>query len=329
MLKAAVLGLGTIAPLHLSAIAALPGVELAAVCDIDPGCSRLVPADVPFYTQSLKLLEEVRPDVVHICLPHYLHVPAAELAVEHGCHVFCEKPPAMDAAEMEHFVALEQAHPELKLGICLQNRCNATAQELKRRLDSGDYGAVRSLKGVMLWRRTRAYYEEKSWRGTIREAGGGCLLNQAIHTLDLLCWLGGPVRGLRAVSGQLLDLGVEVEDTAMARLTYASGSSGLFLATLANDSDEFPQITVKTEKAEFVIEREALTMTTAAGSEELARDMRLTDGNGKAYYGSGHWALISKFYHAIETGGTDYIHVRDAADSLRVADAIRKEENHV
>lgn len=322
MLNAAVIGLGTISPMHLSAISALPGVALDAVCDIDPIRKIITGANVPFYTDYHRLLEERRPDVVHICLPHYLHVPVAKAAAECGCHVFCEKPPAMDAHEMEEFVALERAHPELKLCVCFQNRYNRTAEELKRRLDSGVYGAVTDLKGVMLWRREVGYYAEKPWRGRLGEAGGGCLFNQAIHTIDLLCWLGGPVKSPRALSGQLLDLGIEVEDTAAASLAYESGARGFFLGTLANYTDEFLQLAVRTERAEFVIEREELALLTVTGREVLARDERLS--GGKTYYGSGHFKLISLFYRAIETGGDDYIHVADAAESLRVADAIRR-----
>lgn len=322
MLKAAVLGLGTIAPMHLNAIAALEGVELAAVCDIDPARRKTVGADVPFYTDYRRLLTEITPDVVHICLPHYLHVPVAVEAAEQGCHVFCEKPPAMDAAEMERFVVLERMHPDLKLAVCFQNRRNRTAAELKRRLESGEYGAITDLKGVMLWRREKDYYTEKPWRGRLADAGGGCLFNQAIHTIDLLCWLGGPVKSLRSLSGQLLDLGIEVEDTAVASLSYESGARGFFMGTLANYADEFLQIAVKTQRAEFIIEHEELSQVTPGGREVLARDERLS--GGKAYYGSGHFKLISEFYHAIATDGEDYVHISDAAESLRVADAIRR-----
>lgn len=147
-------------------------------------------------------------------------------------------------------------------------------------------------------------------------------MNQAIHTIDLLCWLGGPVKSLRALSGQLLDLGVEVEDTAVASLAYESGARGFFMATLANYTDEFLQLAVRTEQAEFVIEHETLYEVTPHGREVLARDERLA--GEKAYYGSGHFALIREFYHAVKTGGDDYIHIFDGAESLRVADAIRR-----
>lgn len=323
MLNAAVIGLGVIAPRHISVIQSLPGVRLAAVCDCNESMRAAAPSGVPFYSDMRRMLDEVRPDVVHICLPHALHFPAAELAAEFGCHVFCEKPPALDGAEVERFVELERCHPELKFGICFQNRRNETIRCLKEILDGGRFGSVTAVKGVMLWRRDSEYYSEKPWRGSMSQAGGGCLTNQAIHTLDLMSYLGGRVSSLRAITGQLLGFDIEVEDTAMARMTYESGAAGLFVATVANSQDEFLQIGVRTEQAEFRIEHETLSRVFDDRSTEvLARDVHFREG--KAYYGNGHHQLISEFYHAIETDGCNYIHVRDAADSMRLVSAIQR-----
>lgn len=323
MISTAVIGLGTIAPMHLQAIAALPEVALAAVCDLDPATRSAIPAKVPFFSDYNRMLVEVRPAAVHICLPHYLHFPAAQAAVDCGCHVFCEKPPAMDLDELERFLALEQAYPDTKISICFQNRRNGTIEALKQRLDSGVYGAVTGVKGVMLWRREAEYYTKRPWRGSMAQAGGGCLMNQAIHTLDLMTYLGGPVVSLSALAGQLLDFGTEVEDSAMAGMTYANGAHGLFVATLANLEDEFLQITVQTQRTQFAIEHQKIYECLPDGRRELlAEDQTLT--GGKAYYGSGHFKLISEFYEAIVKGGSDYIHVSDAAGSIRLVDAIRR-----
>lgn len=322
MLKAVVIGLGVISAQHLAAIEQLPEAELAAVCDIDEKQKVKTPQGVPFYLDYEKLLEEVKPDVVHICLPHVLHYPAAKLAAEHGCHVFCEKPPALTGAEVEQFVELEREYPNLKFTVCFQNRCNETIRVLKQYLDSGKCGKITAVKGVMLWRRDQEYYEEKPWRGSMSQAGGGCLTNQAIHTLDLMTYLGGPVKGLRAMTGQLLGYDIEVEDTAIARMNYENGASGLFVATVSNFKDEFLQVAVQTEKAEFRIEHETLFQVFPdRTTKTLAHDVHFLQG--KAYYGSGHRQLIGNFYNAIETDGSSYIHVANAADSMRLVSAIQ------
>ena len=147
MFRSAVIGCGVISHIHIPVLQDMENVTLAAVCDIDPAKKPDLSPDhpVPFYTDYQTLYEEVRPDVVHICLPHYLHYPVSRFFAERGVHVFCEKPAALNSAQLEEFISLEEAHPELKIGICFQNRLNDTTIRLKELLDSGEYGPVISL----------------------------------------------------------------------------------------------------------------------------------------------------------------------------------------
>ena len=131
MMKAAIVGFGTISIVHIDAIAPNPGMELVAICDINEELASKVPEGVKFYTDYKQMVREVKPDVVHNCLPHYLHYPVTKDLVEMGCNVFCEKPIAMTAAQAAEFEAFEAAHPEVKIGVCLQNRMNETTEELK------------------------------------------------------------------------------------------------------------------------------------------------------------------------------------------------------
>ena len=186
MKKAAIIGMGVIAPVHIAAIRKNPEVTLAGVCDIEESRRSAAPENVPFYTDYKAMIHDVQPDVVHICLPHYLHLPVSKDAAELGVHVFCEKPLALNAEEGREFVRLEDSHPGLHMGLCLQNRFNDSTEMLKRLIDSGEYGAVRGIRGTVCWHRTREYYEASPWRGTWDTAGGGCIINQAIHTLALL-----------------------------------------------------------------------------------------------------------------------------------------------
>ena len=124
MLRSAVIGLGDIGPVHVKAIKGLPGAQLAAVCDIDQA---LRPQDtkLPFFTDYREMLEAIHPDCVHICLPHYLHYPAALDAARAGCHVLTEKPLAMNIEEAKKFTELESTF-QVKVGVCFQNRLNPT-----------------------------------------------------------------------------------------------------------------------------------------------------------------------------------------------------------
>jgi len=323
MMKAAVIGLGTISATHIAAIAENPGMELAAVCDIRPELAQTCAPGIAFYTDYKQMCREVRPDVVHICLPHYLHYPVTKDVVEMGFHVFCEKPVAMNTQEAEAFAALEAAHPDIKIGICLQNRMNDTTIELKKRLDSGEYGKILGVRGFVPWYRDAGYYEAGPWRGIMQYAGGGCMINQALHTLDLLYYFGGDIARIHAVVGQTNDLGIEVEGDVIARLEYASGARGLFFATTNNWANESVQIRVACEKGTFQIEDDKLFLLLPGGEREVltASEQRR---DAKFYYGSSHARLIARFYKAVETGSDDYIHVKDAVMVIRLIDTITR-----
>lgn len=321
MKKAAIIGLGDISGIHIGAIRQNPEIVLAAVCDIDEEARERAPENVPFYTDFREMIACEKPDVVHICLPHYLHVPVSCEAAEMGVHVFCEKPVAMNTKEAEEFAAFEASHPEIYMGICLQNRFNESVEMLKGFIDSGEYGKVTAAKGIVPWAREKSYYDVKPWRGKLETAGGGCMINQSVHTLDLLYHLGGSITELKASVSQILDYGIEVEDTVAASLAYANGARGLFMATNANYKNESVQISVQMEKAEFAIIDNVLYRIDAEGNRErLVEDERLP--GTKFYYGASHGKLIARFYREIETGGRDYVHVKDAVMSIRLIDKI-------
>lgn len=323
MKRAAVIGLGDISGIHIAGIQENPEIQLVAVCDIDESKKETAPEGVPFYKDYKEMILQEKPDVVHICLPHYLHVPVSKDAVEMGTHVFCEKPMALNTQQAKEFVEFEAAHPDVYMGICLQNRFNESVEMLKDIIDSGEYGSVTGAKGIVPWARPKSYYDCKPWRGKWETAGGGCMINQSVHTLDLLYFLGGPIAGVKASVTQLLDYGIEVEDTVAARLTFENGAHGLFMATNANFKNESVQISVQLEKAEFAIIENVLYRVFEDGTKErLVEDAKMP--GTKFYYGASHGKLIGKFYHAIETGSKEYLHVKDAFMSIRLIDVIQE-----
>lgn len=321
MKKAAVIGLGTISSIHVDAILNNPDITLVGVCDIDESKKEAAPEGVPFFTDYKEMIRTVQPDVAHICLPHYLHVPVSEEVASMGVHVFCEKPVALNYEQALAFADFEAAHPEIHMGICLQNRYNESVEALKEIIESGTYGAIKETKGVVHWFRGKNYYEEAPWRGKMETAGGGCMINQAVHTLDLLYYLGGEISDLRAIVGQLLDYDIEVEDTVAARLHYANGAHGMFLATIANYKNENVEISVQLEKADFLIQNNILYRIEDDGSKTpLVEDTRMP--GTKFYYGASHRKVIGIFYDALEKGNQEYLHIKDAVMSIRLIDTI-------
>lgn len=326
MMKAAIIGFGTISVVHIDAIAGNDGMELAAVCDVNEALAAKVPAGVKFYTDYKQMVREVKPDVVHICLPHYLHFPVTKELVEMGCNVFCEKPIALNSQEAELFCALEKAHPEVKIGVCLQNRMNETTEELKKIIDSGEYGKVIGARGFVPWRRGKDYYDAQPWRGTWKYAGGGSMINQSLHTLDLLYYLCGDVKKLHAVVGQTNEYGIEVEGDVIARLEFANGANGLFFATNNNWTNESVQIRVALEKGVFHIEDNTLYKVNPDASREVITKAPVLEGI-KFYYGASHARLIARFYKAVAENTDDYIHISEGAMVVRLMDSIFRSAN--
>ena len=320
MKKVAIIGLGDIAPIHLEAIRTVKGVGLGAVCDIDPEKQKQYP-DISFYTDYQELFDKEKPDCVHLCLPHDLHYPVARAAAEKGIHIFCEKPAAADLKQAADFVRLEAEHPGLQMGICLQNRKNRTVVRLREIITGGSYGEMTGIRGFVPWMRTKEYYAVKPWRGRLLQAGSGVMLNQSIHTLDLMYYLGGEITRLKALSGQMLEYEIEVEDTVAARFTYQNGASGLFFATNANHKNESVSIQVTLTDGEFLIQNNILSRILPDGSLiRLEEDQKLP--GTRFYYGAGHKTAIQEYYRAMEHGTDDYIHVRDAWSGMVISNAI-------
>jgi predicted dehydrogenase len=327
VIRAALIGVGVIGRVHIASIGSLHNAKLAAACDTDPSKESLLPTGAVFYTDYEEMLERERPDVVHICLPHFLHYPVAKRLAEGGFHIFAEKPLAMNGEEAAEFLKLEN-HCGVKICLCLQNRLNPTTEALHRLLKGGDYGRLTGIRGSVAWYRPREYYEAGPWRGLMAQAGGGCMINQAIHTIDLMQYFAGsPVAAVRGSVARILDYGLEVEDTASGRFVFENGAVGFFTASVANYIDENVELSLRCEGGEFLL-RDKKLFRLGAGelgtgeSELLAADD--AEFSGKAVYGNSHVKLIDAFYRALEAGGGWYIHPEEGLPSIKIIDAIRE-----
>ncbi|ASK60969.1 lipopolysaccharide biosynthesis protein [Virgibacillus phasianinus] len=322
MLKIAVIGLGDISKIHIPAIQARTNAKLVAVCDIDESLRDTVP-DAVFYTNYQEMLDRETLDCVHVCLPHHLHYAATKACVMKGVHVFQEKPLARNAEEGMALVDLEKEHEEIKICVAFQNRFNETFEKLQEIVKSGEYGGVIGIKGLVTWYRPKAYYDVKPWRGIMKYAGGGVMINQAIHTLDLMQLVGGEVKTIRGSIDNLFDYGYEVEDTAVANITFTNGATGLFFATNTNAGNSSVELQVMLEKGKLTVKDSILTKVNDSGiKEKIIEDARLP--GSKFYYGASHAKLINHFYTCIENDSQDYIHIKDAQISMEMISTIRR-----
>ncbi|UKA50457.1 Gfo/Idh/MocA family oxidoreductase [Arthrobacter sp. FW305-123] len=318
MPTAAVIGCGDISTIHFAALATLDNAELVAVCDTDP--ERLAAAEaahgVPGYADYLDMLGEVRPDVVHICTPHHLHASVAADCLERGVNVMVEKPLAHTAAEGRRLVEVAE-RSDAKIGVCFQNRYNATSQAMHELLDGGTLGQVIGASATVMWHRDGSYYRNRPWRGTWAEGGGGLMMNQAIHTVDLLQWLVGDVAKVEGrASTRSLGGVIEVEDTAEFVAEHVNGARSVFYATLANAVNAPVTLDIVTEKATLSL-RGDLTVSYADGTVDIIPE-RVADSGGRSYWGVSHELLIADFYTKLQDAGPFWINPSEAAKSLKI-----------
>ena len=322
MATAAIVGCGDVSIIHTEALAEMDDVTLAGVCDPDPQqrASAARAHGVPGFPDHLSLLDTVKPDVVHLCTPHNQHASVAIDCLEHGVNVIVEKPLAHTLDEAQRLIQAAE-RSSAKIAVCFQNRYNVTAQALHRLLTSGDLGEVLGASFTVLWHRNADYYLSRPWRGTWAVGGGGLLMNQAIHTVDLLQWLMGDVETVSGhASTRFLGETIEVEDTAEFVAQHTSGARSVFYATLAHAANSPVSIEVIAEKAVLSV-RGDLTISYADGRTEVIVERKVPSG-GRAYWGVSHEILIRDFYARLGDDEPFWISPREAEKSLRLVQDI-------
>jgi UDP-N-acetyl-2-amino-2-deoxyglucuronate dehydrogenase len=227
-----IIGTGTIAAVHADAIALLPDAQLSAVTDAAAAAAQAFAAERGCAAEpSLDaLLARDDVDVVCVCVPSGLHAEVGIRAAKAGKHLVIEKPldVSLQAAERLLVAAREAG---VALTVISQHRFDPGVIELKRLIDDGALGTLVLGEATTKWYRTQDYYDSAAWRGTWA-MDGGALLNQGIHYTDLLCWCMGPAAEITAVCTTQTHQ-VEVEDTALAIVKFASGAVGTIAATTA------------------------------------------------------------------------------------------------
>jgi UDP-N-acetyl-2-amino-2-deoxyglucuronate dehydrogenase len=327
-LRVAVVGCGDVAAIHFDAIldAASSGVEPVGVCDVDEArrAEAAARAGCPGFADLTAMLDAVGPDVVHVCTPHHRHADLAAECLSRDISVLLEKPLAHTLDDGER-LAMAAEDSRAVLGVCFQNRYNDTARRLREILDGGEVGRVLGARASVTWFRDAAYYTRRAWRGRWAKAGGGVLMNQAIHTLDLLQWYLGPVTDVRGTVATLaLSDVIEVEDTAALRMHHATAAGHTVTAVLhaTNGHVENTPVSLEivTELAHVLLETD-LTVAYDDGRVEVFHPATVPSGE-KAYWGASHGLLIDDFYRHVRAGKHFWIDAPAALESLRVIQAV-------
>lgn len=239
-IRFAIIGLGVVGARHVQSFrkSRSRNFALTAVMEINPDIARAarpaLPPDVPIYSSMDELVAAKVCDAVLIAVPHCWHPVLTIQAARAGLHVLCEKPLAVTVGPARTMVA-ECDRNKVALGAMLQDRTSPINVAMKRMISAGRLGKIHRISQVCTrWYRTQAYYDSGAWRGTWDGEGGGILINQACHALDVFQWLGGMPTSVMATVGTRIHE-IEVENTAEALLQYADGAMGHFYVSTAHE----------------------------------------------------------------------------------------------
>ena len=314
-LRACIVGCGSISANHISAILE-ENVQIVALCDIKPekaiARAEKYGINPNIYTSFEEMLDKEKPNSVHICTPHHLHVPMAVECLKRNIHVFLEKPIGISTDEIEMLIEAERTSMA-RVCVCFQNRFNASVQVAKGIAEED--GGVIEAYGSLFWKRDEKYYTESGWRGFYATEGGGVMINQAIHTIDLLCFfLGIPKIVSATTANHHLKGIIEVEDSCGGRIVFENGKIANFYATTACQTQDSYLVFLKTKNHKIEIMSPARVYVDGVKIDLKAPEKYIS----KECYGDGHFKIIKDFYKAITNDDPIPVSLDDAKHALKV-----------
>lgn len=303
MKKVGIIGCGNIAQVHAWVLSGMENVEIAALCDMRQERAEALAekyiAGKGAVVTDLQELADMDLDAVHICTPHYLHVPMAIELLTKGKAVFMEKPCAISVRQFEELKEAATTYNG-KIGFCFQNRYNETTLLMEKLVREDCIGKVMGARAFVTWRRDEDYYKGSEWKGKLAAEGGGALMNQSIHTLDLLLkFLGEPTQVEATVRNHHLKTSVEVEDTVEAWMSFDGGKRACFYASNGYVTDAPVVLELQGERGRITMNGPNVTLWTQMDGHQLFECEKKT-GIGKDYWGCGHKACIEDFYNCME-----------------------------
>ncbi len=262
------IGCGVIAPAHAGAVMRSECAELTAVADADAtrGAARAEEYGVPFYSDYREMVRSGKVDAVSICTPSGLHAEMTIAASEAGVHVLCEKPMAITKQQMDAMMeACERAGT--KLSVVFQRRTYAGARAAREAVRDGRLGRMVLGNAYLKYYRAPAYYGSAGWRATWELDGGGALMNQGIHGIDLLLWIMGDVESVYA-KAEAKSHQIEVEDTCVALLTFANGAYGAIEGATSCNPGEPTSVQLYGDKGTIHLEENHISKWAVADSRD-------------------------------------------------------------
>ncbi len=326
ILRVGIIGLGGISRVHIASLLNMENAKIVAVCDTNE--ARLSAATektgADGYADWHDVIAREDVDIVHILTPHYLHAPMSIEALKAGKHVLTEKPMATTIEDAKKMIEAAN-NAKGTLSVIFQNRYNASSVAIRNMIENGELGSFICARASVCWHREAPYYTESGWRGSLETEGGGTLINQAIHTLDLLSYLGGPIRRvLGHVSTDLLRDSIEVEDNCHAVFEYESGAKGVLHCTNNYGIDAPIMLEMVFENATYQLHAEKLFKVVDGVPTLVVEGQDAKHLGEKSYWGDSHKIQITKVYDCIINGVPFEIDGRSAFPALNLVKAIQE-----
>ncbi|MFO0967048.1 MAG: Gfo/Idh/MocA family oxidoreductase [Gemmataceae bacterium] len=331
MLGFAIVGCGMIARFHARALADVPNAKLVALVSRSAASAKKLATelgqDVFLATELAQVLERPDVHVVIITTPSGAHMEPAVAAASAGKHVVVEKPLEIALERCDRIIDACDRN-KVKLCTIFPSRFGDANVELKKAVTAGRFGRLTLGETTCKWWRPQSYYDEGGWKGTQALDGGGALMNQAIHNVDLLLWMMGPVKTIAGFTAMLAHERIEVEDSAVAALRFASGALGVIQATTSVWPGLPKTIAVHGDKGSAVIEQDDLVRwefnPPTPDDEALRQRFAVKTGasggssNPAAISHVGHARQLADFVQAIEAGRAPLVDGREGRRAVEV-----------
>ena len=337
-IKLGIIGIGNMGSTHIKNIyeGKCPEIEVTAVADIDPKRLEWAKAQdfgksIAYFDNAIEMLDSGLIDSCLVAVPHYDHAPLAIEAMKLSIHVMVEKPAGVYTKQVREMNEVAEQHPEVKFGMMFNQRTNCVYRKLRELVQSGNYGQIRRTNWIITnWYRSQAYYNSGGWRATWSGEGGGVLLNQCPHQLDLWQWICGMPKKVHAhlQFGKWHD--IEVEDDVTAFVEYENGATGVFV-TGTGDAKGTNRFEIQMDKAKFVVENDKLYMDEFEMTEqEFSKINQRPFGTVKSTHievetdglNLQHVAVLNAFADAILHGGKMVAEGYEGINGLTLSNAM-------
>lgn len=321
-----IVGGGMIGKVHAEAINALPDAKVVAVFgrNAERAAELAAKHQAQSYTDYAAFLRHPGLDVVNVCSPSGLHLEHGQAAAEAGKHVLVEKPIELNLERADALIAAcDKAG--VKLGVIFQSRFLPAVQKIKATVEVGKLGKLILGDAYIKWYRAPEYYAEGSWHGKLALDGGGALINQAIHTIDLLRWIMGPVASALAMKKALRYPHIESEDTLVGNLEFQNGALGVVVAATSVKPGFKRRLEISGERGTIILDGDAISVWDIEGEDSAAESAeQLTDGssNPAAISTEGHRRQIADMAQAVLENRDPIVHGREGRNSLEVVCAL-------